>query len=86
MVTKCKHYFCEHCALKHNAKEKLCFVCQKHTGGTFNTAKEIVKRVKEMKATGATWAKTRPKPGHSAAASRSAAEFDNSGAQGWLLG
>ena len=86
VVTKCKHYFCEHCALKHNAKEKLCFVCQKHTGGTFNTAKEIVKRVKEMKATGATWAKTRPKTGHSAAASRSAAEFDNSGAQGWLLG
>ena len=85
MVTKCKHYFCEHCALKHNAKEKLCFVCQKPTGGTFNTAKEIVKRVKEMKETGATWAKTRPKTGHSAAAA-GAAEFDNSGAQGWLLG
>ncbi len=84
IVTKCKHYFCEHCALKHNAKEQNCFVCRKSTGGTFNTAKEIVKRVKEMKASGATWAKTRPKPG--AGNSASAAEFNNAGAQGWLLG
>ena len=23
VVTKCKHYFCEHCALRHNAKRRL---------------------------------------------------------------
>jgi RING finger protein 113A len=84
IVTKCKHYFCEHCALKHNAKEKNCFACQKSTGGTFNTAKEIVKRVKEMKATGATWAKTRAKPSGAGAAANP--EFNNASAQGWLLG
>ena len=49
VMTKCKHYFCEHCALRHNAKEKLCFTCQRPTGGTFNSAKDIIKRVKEMK-------------------------------------
>lgn len=28
MVTRCKHYFCEQCALKHNAKDKNCFTCR----------------------------------------------------------
>ncbi|XP_022722604.1 zinc finger CCCH domain-containing protein 1-like [Durio zibethinus] len=27
VVTTCNHYFCEHCALKHHAKNKKCFVC-----------------------------------------------------------
>ncbi|KAI5055625.1 hypothetical protein GOP47_0029146 [Adiantum capillus-veneris] len=44
VVTLCKHYFCEHCALKHHARNKHCFVCNKPTGGTFNTAFEILKR------------------------------------------
>eukprot|EP00250_Pteridium_aquilinum_P001482 c11673_g1_i1 orf=546-1547(+) len=44
VVTLCKHYFCEHCALKHHARNKHCFVCNKPTNGTFNTAFEIVKR------------------------------------------
>ena len=61
VMTKCKHYFCEHCALRHNAKEKLCFTCQRPTGGTFNSAKDIIKRVKEMKEKGVSWAKTRQK-------------------------
>ncbi|KAK7823978.1 zinc finger ccch domain-containing protein 1 [Quercus suber] len=43
IVTKCKHYFCEHCALKHHAKNKKCFVCNKPTLGIFNTAHEIRK-------------------------------------------
>ena len=47
VVTKCKHYFCEHCALKHNSKTKNCFVCEKPTGGVFNVAQDIVKRLKE---------------------------------------
>ena len=51
VVTKCKHYFCEHCALKHNAKEKLCFVCKNTPAARSTPREEIVKRVKEMKAT-----------------------------------
>ncbi|KAI4372681.1 hypothetical protein MLD38_010881 [Melastoma candidum] len=47
VVTKCKHYFCEHCALKHHAKNKKCFVCNKPTLGIFNTAHEIRKRIAE---------------------------------------
>ncbi|GAB2263568.1 hypothetical protein Droror1_Dr00025702 [Drosera rotundifolia] len=27
VVTKCKHYFCEHCALKHHSRNKNCYVC-----------------------------------------------------------
>ncbi|KAL2536407.1 Zinc finger CCCH domain-containing protein 1 [Forsythia ovata] len=43
--TKCKHYFCEHCALKHHAKSKKCFVCNQPTNGIFNTAFEIRKKM-----------------------------------------
>ncbi|ONI03881.1 hypothetical protein PRUPE_6G288300 [Prunus persica] len=45
VVTKCNHYFCEHCALKHHSKNKKCFVCEKPTLGIFNTAHEIRKRM-----------------------------------------
>ncbi|MQL81621.1 hypothetical protein Taro_014082 [Colocasia esculenta] len=48
VVTKCKHYFCEHCALKHYQKNKKCFVCNKPTLGIFNTAHEIKKKMAEM--------------------------------------
>ncbi|WOG86010.1 hypothetical protein DCAR_0105204 [Daucus carota subsp. sativus] len=41
VVTKCKHYFCEHCTLKN----KKCFVCNTPTLGIFNTAQEIRKRI-----------------------------------------
>ncbi|PIA39751.1 hypothetical protein AQUCO_02600303v1 [Aquilegia coerulea] len=44
VVTKCKHYFCEHCALKHHSKNKRCFVCNEPTLGIFNTAHEIKKK------------------------------------------
>ncbi|KAE8685606.1 Zinc finger CCCH domain-containing protein 1 [Hibiscus syriacus] len=47
VVTKCKHYFCEHCALKHHAKNKKCFVCNQPTLGIFNTAHEIRRRTAE---------------------------------------
>lgn len=49
VVTQCKHYFCEHCALKHHSRNKLCFVCNKATNGVFNTAHDIVRRIKEAK-------------------------------------
>ncbi|KAI3787418.1 hypothetical protein L1987_41873 [Smallanthus sonchifolius] len=45
VVTKCKHYFCEHCALKHHAKKKKCYVCNQPTLGIFNSAHEIRKRM-----------------------------------------
>ena len=54
IVTKCKHYFCESCALGHHRKNKRCFVCGESTGGIFNPAKDLVakleKREKEGKA------------------------------------
>lgn len=49
VVTKCKHYFCEGCALKHYKKSTKCFVCDKQTGGVFNTAKELILKMKKGK-------------------------------------
>jgi len=49
VVTKCKHYFCEQCALQHNAKSGRCFTCEQPTGGIFNVALDILKREKERK-------------------------------------
>nr|XP_010925741.1 zinc finger CCCH domain-containing protein 15 isoform X2 [Elaeis guineensis]XP_010925742.1 zinc finger CCCH domain-containing protein 15 isoform X3 [Elaeis guineensis]XP_010925744.1 zinc finger CCCH domain-containing protein 15 isoform X4 [Elaeis guineensis]XP_029121331.1 zinc finger CCCH domain-containing protein 15 isoform X5 [Elaeis guineensis]XP_029121332.1 zinc finger CCCH domain-containing protein 15 isoform X6 [Elaeis guineensis] len=49
VVTKCKHYFCQHCALKHHATNKKCFVCNKPTLGIFNTAHEIRKKMAQEK-------------------------------------
>ncbi|KAI3877651.1 hypothetical protein MKW92_017709 [Papaver armeniacum] len=45
VVTKCKHYFCEHCARKHHSKNKKCFVCDIPTLGLFNTAQEIKRKI-----------------------------------------
>ncbi len=45
VVTKCKHYFCEKCALDHFKKSSRCYVCGNQTMGVFNTAKEIIKRL-----------------------------------------
>jgi RING finger protein 113A len=45
IVTKCKHYFCEKCALDHFRKSSRCFVCGTQTLGIFNPAKEIAKRI-----------------------------------------
>ncbi|CAJ1949854.1 unnamed protein product [Sphenostylis stenocarpa] len=49
VVTKCKHYFCEHCALKHHGKNKKCFVCNQPTLGIFNVAHEIRRKMTENK-------------------------------------
>ncbi|KAF4553471.1 Pre-mRNA-splicing factor cwc24-like protein [Elsinoe fawcettii] len=45
VVTKCKHYFCEACALKrHKSKGgKGCAACGSDTGGTFSVAKNLRK-------------------------------------------
>ncbi|XP_015522757.1 E3 ubiquitin-protein ligase RNF113A [Neodiprion pinetum] len=52
IVTKCKHYFCEKCALEQYKKSTRCFICNVQTNGMFNPAKELVARMKveEMEA------------------------------------
>lgn len=34
--TRCGHYFCESCALRHYGKKSTCFTCAKTTNGIFN--------------------------------------------------
>ncbi|KAJ6221434.1 hypothetical protein RDWZM_007246 [Blomia tropicalis] len=46
VVTKCKHYFCESCALNNYKQSTRCFVCGIQTNGVFNIAKEVIKRLK----------------------------------------
>ena len=48
IVTKCKHYFCEHCALRRYANDKTCAVCGKGTGGQFNVAHDIIRKRREI--------------------------------------
>ncbi len=49
VVTNCKHYFCEKCALDHynGGKQQKCFVCNEPTNGVFNTAREIINKMKK---------------------------------------
>ena len=49
VVTKCKHYFCESCALNHHRKNKRCFVCGESTGGIFNPAKDLIAKLEKKK-------------------------------------
>jgi RING finger protein 113A len=50
VVTKCKHYFCEKCALENHAKTKKCFVCNEPTGGIFNMpGKQILAKLEAKK-------------------------------------
>ena len=49
VVTRCKHYFCEPCALRHNSLNKgKCAVCEQPTNGIFNVAYDVVKKLKEQ--------------------------------------
>ncbi|KAM3823492.1 E3 ubiquitin-protein ligase RNF113A isoform 1-T1 [Vipera latastei] len=50
VVTKCKHYFCENCALQHYRKSQRCYVCDKQTNGVFNPAKELLTKLERHKA------------------------------------
>ena len=43
---RCKHYFCESCALKNYRKTTRCAVCSQQTGGVFNPAKDLTARIK----------------------------------------
>jgi len=46
VVTRCKHYFCEHCASRHEAKHRKCFVCNEPTAGVFNIARDVIARLR----------------------------------------
>jgi len=46
VVTKCEHYFCEACALRHFQKSRRCFTCGEQTGGIFNLAKNIQEKIR----------------------------------------
>ncbi|KAH8360086.1 hypothetical protein KR093_010645 [Drosophila rubida] len=46
VVTKCKHYFCEKCALAQYRKSQRCIICSQQTNGIFNPAKELIARLK----------------------------------------
>lgn len=49
IMTKCKHYFCEKCALNHYKKSTRCYVCSVQTNGVFNPAKELIAKLKADK-------------------------------------
>ncbi|XP_055704492.1 E3 ubiquitin-protein ligase RNF113A [Phlebotomus papatasi] len=46
IVTKCKHYFCEKCALAHYKKTSRCYVCGAQTNGMFNPATQLINKLK----------------------------------------
>ena len=58
VVTRCKHYFCEKCALDHYRKSQRCFVCGKQTSGMFNPAKDLIERMAKREAEGRTYSDT----------------------------
>ncbi|EYB92671.1 hypothetical protein Y032_0191g1309 [Ancylostoma ceylanicum] len=45
VVTRCKHYFCEACALSAFRKSKRCQICNENTGGVFNIAKDLIAKL-----------------------------------------
>lgn len=45
IVTKCKHYFCEACAIGRYKKTPSCAICGKRTDGAFSVAKELQKKL-----------------------------------------
>ncbi|KAJ3293006.1 hypothetical protein HDU79_000784 [Rhizoclosmatium sp. JEL0117] len=47
VVTKCKHYFCESCALSKSLSK--CYECNQPTGGSFAVAKELKVKLAEKK-------------------------------------
>ncbi|KAI4467428.1 zinc finger protein [Holotrichia oblita] len=48
IITRCKHYFCEKCALERYRKSTRCFICNTQTNGVFNPAKELILKLKNM--------------------------------------
>ena len=48
VVTKCKHYFCDACAIQNYSSDANCFVCGTATDGIFNAARDLIKHLKEQ--------------------------------------
>ena len=48
VITKCRHYFCEACALSQYRVNPQCPVCNQSTGGLFMPAKDIVAKLKRQ--------------------------------------
>ena len=46
VVTKCKHHFCDGCAIRNYGTDSNCFVCGQATDGVFNMARELIKHLK----------------------------------------
>merc|ERR1711864_12674 len=55
VVTRCKHYFCEKCAIDHYRKSQRCYTCGKQTSGMFNPAKDLMERMAKRAAEGKTY-------------------------------
>lgn len=49
VVTRCRHYFCESCALKNYQKTPKCFACGLATQGVFSIAKNLLAKLKKKK-------------------------------------
>lgn len=50
VVTRCKHYFCERCALDHYVSSTRCHTCDEQTHGIFNTATRLLENLDKKKA------------------------------------
>jgi RING finger protein 113A len=50
IVTRCGHYFCSACAIKRFAKTPKCIACGAPTGGIFNRADKVIKKLKDKRA------------------------------------
>ncbi|KAF5270220.1 hypothetical protein FQA39_LY08434 [Lamprigera yunnana] len=49
IVTRCKHYFCESCALNRYKKTSRCAICNMQTSGIFNPAKVLIAKLDSLK-------------------------------------
>jgi len=45
VVTRCRHYFCEKCAMEHFRITHRCAACEQPTHGIFNTAHDLIKKL-----------------------------------------
>jgi RING finger protein 113A len=52
VVTRCQHYYCEKCALKHYVADTKCFACKAQTSGIFNVAFKLIAAIKLRAANG----------------------------------
>ncbi|KAK4884657.1 hypothetical protein RN001_000928 [Aquatica leii] len=49
IITRCKHYFCESCALNRYKKTARCAICNTQTSGIFNPAKALIAKLEALK-------------------------------------